>query len=1001
MAQIIDFEGAEYEFPDDATDAEITTFLRGLAPQPPAGPPQAPIAGASSDDVARGLAPPSMLSPTAGGPQPTISAPRAPERGTSLSRGVQGVGGALADLAGMPFDLGAAALNAGAWAAERINNNAIPYTPNLSLPRVTDPVMGGEWIRRHVGATAENAGFPVADPEALSWGERATMRGIESVVNAVGGGQMLRGLGRLVRGPQTPGARPPILTPIERSYAERPGRMTVMDTGAGAGMAGGREISDEYGPRPDTTQGMIARLVAEFVGGAGGATAMRMAESPRTIASVVDSFMRGDPNISADPATGLVPRRGVADEARTRMQASAVDPRQAATTIDEGTQFYRERGMPVPTTGLLSNDEGLIGLERGMRGNDPTMIRRDRDVAQGAADQLGRVAPDGVTMDPLGRDEVRRRASERMALQADRERQFSEGQVTVAEEGVARAGQAEQDLAGQVVQRAETRGPAAQRVDSALIDETMQPMQAQQRALYAAVPDVPITTENIGELVRDIRASVPRTVPAGELLPAEWLATLDRLTPQTRTIETGVRDAAGNMLTRTETTGGTVGFAELDAMRPPLSSAISQANRAGNFALARNLERLRRHIDTETERLAASGGRGAAEAQAATRFSREEIAPRFGQQAPEMADLRERVNADPRNRSEAPRERTAETFLGPQANEGAGSRLADQMTRALRGSPSEEAGRRAARDYVLADMRSVVNVDGRVNPARLEQWIQHRTGVLRAFPEINDEIVALRRDVINRGETSNRMARELAATRAQHDQNSAEAARNATALFLDADPMVAVERVFSSPDPAVRMREIVQRLRNDPEAMRGWRTAVADHLERANTNSNRAATAEGSRNVSGARLENMLTDHRLALEALYGAGSREMQALEAAHRAVTDMMRLGVRGVQGSETAPLLERILNAAAIPIRAPAALGGFGAVQGGMIMRNLRTALGSVPALNNEQAVQRILRRAQLDPDLASHLLRSDVTPRAAAAWNRRLTTLLAIQDAEQGR
>lgn len=987
----------EVELPD-GTIAEIDTddpnvaaeagrrFLQSQQrAQQPAAPPQAPIAGASRDDVARGLAPPSMLDPRAGGPQPrvTIDTPPGPERGTSLSRGVQAVGRAVGNVVGMPVDLGAAALNAGAAGIE-LANRAVPFTPNITLPRVTDPVMGGEWIRRHAGNLAESAGFPVADQNALTPGERAAMRGTEAVTETLLGGQAMRGLGALRRAGQPAGTP---MGPISRNYAEQPGRAVASDVGAGAGVGVARTGMDEYGPDPNTTLGSLGRMAAEFMGGLGGATAVRMVEAPTTIAQVVRNFLSGDPHIGADPATGLVPRRGVGDEARRRMQGAAVDPEQAATNIEQGTQFYRERGMPTPTSGLLSNDEGLIGLERGMRGNDPTMIQRDRQVAQAAADQLGSVAPADVPVEPNARAAVRQQASDRIARQADAERRFSEGQVTGAQQRVESAGQAEQDLAGQVAQRAETRPAAGRRFDEAIVDETMQPMQAQQRALYDAIPNTVQPADDLMRLTQNIRDSIPPGVPESAIGPLDqWLTRIER--------DYGPRTLPDGSVLPAE-----AGIQDVNNMRPFLSDAITSARRNGNFALADSLERLRRHINDRTAALAASGGPGGAEAAAAVRYSSDEIAPRFGAASPEMADLRARVNRDPRNRSEAPRENTAPTFLGPQTNQGTGARLADQVTRALRGAPSEAAGRQAARDYVMADMASVVGSDGRINLRRLDEWTRNRAGMLRAFPEIEVEATTMRRDVVNRRAASTQMQRELEATRAQHRQNEADSARSAAALFLDADPLVAVERVFNNPNPTRRMQEIVQRLQRDPEALRGWRTAVADYLERANTNSNVAATSEGSRNVSGARLENLFTDHRRALEALYGAGSREMQALENAHRAVTDMMRLGVRGVQGSETAPLLERILNAAAVPIRAPSALGGFGAVTGGMLMRNLRTALGSIPMLNNEQAVQRVLRRAQLDPDLAAHLLRSDVSERSAPAWNRRLVQMLAIQDATQ--
>ncbi len=932
----------------------------------PAGPPQPPIPGASRAEVERLNA----QTPQTGGPPSSIMRAGREFMGRVGAPVVQSVGRIAADSAGMLPDAVAGIANAVPAAVEMATG---PLGANGQPARIRRPIGGSEFWRDTGTTMADALGMPLQDQNALPPQQRFAQRAAEEAGTSIIGGQILRGLSRMARGPATPTTGAPSApTALERPYMDAPARAVVTDAAAGAGVATGIDLAQSAG-----FDSPVARVISGFLGGLGGATLPALATDGTRAARMAARLYTPDRQTGVDPETAMPSSRGVADEAARIAQGNTVDPpRQVADIIREAIDTYRGTGMPVPTTGIASNDEGLLALERGFRASTPRIVRRDRQVAEAATDQVRRTAPADAPAEPAARAAVRDRAGDTVRSQVAGERAAVESYETGARRAERAAIEAEADEAARITQRAETGPQAAQRFDSALVDETMRPMQAEQRRLYDAIPDTPASVDDLRAVVQAIRDRTPRTVPEGQAQPTAWLDRLESLE--------------------------TVSIRDLNEMRPFIDTAQRQARTAGDFQLADNYGRLRRHIDEQTDRLAASSQPGAAEAQAARAYSRDEIAPRFGRTSPEMADLRRRVNQDPENRSAAPREDTARTFLGaqPDTPEGAlhGQRLTEQVRRALAGQPSEAAGRAAARDYVMASMRGVVGRDGRVSLAAFDEWMRQHASTIRGLPEIDQEVTAMRRDLVNRRTATTEMQRQLEDATALRGRTEREIQDSAASLFLERDTPRAVAAIFESGDPRRSMRQVVTRLRNQPDAMRGLRTAVADYLEARVTTANTAATTDGANPTSLARLGDLFREHRGTLEILYGPGSREMQALQNAHRAVSDMARLTVRGVAGSETGSLADQIGRLAERALRLPAPVG-FGAVTGGMLARNVKMALGSIPGLNNDAAIRRLLQRMQTEPELAVHLLTRDVPPARQRAWNRRLTELLAIQEGVQ--
>src|SRR3546814_10953249 len=67
---------------------------------------------------------------------------------------------------------------------------------------------------------------------------------------------------------------------------------------------------------------------------------------------------------------------------------------------------------------------------------------------------------------------------------------------------------------------------------------------------------------------------------------------------------------------------------------------------------------------------------------------------------------------------------------------------------------------------------------------------------------------------------------------------------------------------------------------------------------------------------------------------------------------------------------------------------------AVEAGGLMRTLRLYMETIPGLDQAATIDRLLTRAQLDPDVAKHLLSAPVDPQKHTRWNKQLFPLTGV-------
>jgi hypothetical protein len=325
-----------------------------------------------------------------------------------LAMGTQDVGKGLADVAGMPVDLMSGAANLGFSTVDLLSKipGMIPGVPDVStnLPRIEEPFMGADNISNMMSTLSEFAGFKPFEEEERSRGERQL-----GDINRFGTAALTSGAGlSAAAGAKfAPGAAAPKPGPLDglmRPYAQSPGKTLVGDAAAGVGSGLGIDQSQENFP-----DNPIADMLGVLVGGLGGSIAANVVRSPKQAWNTGMGIV-ADPSIALDPDTLGSTSRRVAEHTARMVQGAATDPAKASARIGQRVEAARNAGEPAPTSGIASDDIGMVAMERGARGRDPVPFQesdqrlkdaaqdrvtglRDPDADQGAATEFAQQRP--------------------------------------------------------------------------------------------------------------------------------------------------------------------------------------------------------------------------------------------------------------------------------------------------------------------------------------------------------------------------------------------------------------------------------------------------------------------------------------------------------------------------------------------------------------------------------------------------------------------------------
>lgn len=1018
MPQIIDFEGQRHEFPDDFTPADIQRALSSIPPvQPqaqnvspkisfddlipplppgfqldgppqPAAPPQAAVPALPPGfTLDQAPAAPQMAVPvtTPSGriyvaPADVPQQPKPIDRPASLlpssvggavrdfTVGAQGVGKGLTDIVTGPFDLAAGAQNLITGGINKLAGTNIP--PAIPASKLIEK------------ATSV---LPGIDPATMSSSEKLAYDVSRFGTQAVGTGAMLAARAPSVAAATTRSETPVgrVLDHMARPYTDAPARTLVGDTIGGMGSGVAVNAADNYVPEHavvgDTWPKAIANALAPVVGAVGAnslqGTAEGLAGLIRNIAT--KSFGSASAPIPLNPNTKAPYSSADVERAAAKIQgtasgsprALAQDIRENAAALSKPTEAGVEplQASAMPTSGLLSRDPGLIAAEQGARlKSSPDFVKRDQNVKAAAAERVE------STRDPeadLGA--VMRRAA------AARDERISAAENDILQREDANRSvdriRADQGQPFGALGNSEVKANASRRLDEALVDRIYIPARAEKNRLFDNAPGRAdeLPADDIFSAIDRIRGNANGLTPG--VLPEDFMRRLNALRPQIveHPPESGQMVNVGGP--------GTALGGDLADLRKFIGPAQERAQASGNFDLADNVGRLRSAINRTIEDAPGYSEANANYQRFAQRFrpERNDETARFTRELDRGGQ-----NVDGQlNRGATPPSATADRFL-------ATPEKAISLTRALDGSPAVADAKAALRDYLRSDFaKSALNNDGTVNSIRANAWARNNADVLAQFPAVRgefDEITVAAR----RGENLSTQARaDLEAARASRKATEAEIDRSAVGTLFREDPRDVAHKLLGGKyDAGAKLDEINALIKNDPQAMRGWKAAVSEVL---------ADKVQGTRQVGEtlevqfARLAREFKDNEALLAKTFSP--EEMNNLRQAHKILSYFKEAEKRATVGSDTAEKLN-------IPGWAQLAVRHFkGDLAGGGLIKRFKLLLEMLPS--SKQNADEIVHMAWFDPNVAAYLLERPVRNPYVAQYNIDLRRLIAAANASR--
>lgn len=934
--------------------------LTPVAPQQPRRVKLRPVTAA---EAAPALPPEDIRGPD-GVPGSTPAAPRpaTPPLGPlrSLQYGTQKVGSGIANLLGAPVDITTALGNALVAGVDMIPGvDASPYYTTSA------PVLGSEWIKGLL------SGVPSIDEASVPPQQRIAGNITDFATQALLGGTALASNAARQ-------SASPLVRSLAAPYAQNAARTVSGDVAAGVGAGATTGAYQEATPQ-DQQNPLIETLLA-LGGGIGGITGKAALEGTgRAMANTGKSLVgrNFDPMVGADEATGYRPTASEVEQAARRMQAQALNPQLAARNIEESTAAmdqFAPRGAQ-PTTGLKSNDPGLIVFENARRPlMAPQMIDRDRAVNSFGRRLFEQTAPADANPRELT-DTAAYKVNRALEYQ---DRIAGEKKTRVDNETAARRQQIEAGRPQPVpLDQFRGEGAAASGRLKLAFEEEYKAARNEKNARYndPALRQQPVDPQPLYDAVESLGQNTGPLAPRPEL-PA------------------GIAERVKGLAETDPDTGDVIGFKNITfgdvldlrvSVADELKAARAAAGRgeSGSGPRVAALTELKATLDDYAGNLA-----DPSKAENAIGYYRDQYAPRFKQG---QAGAYTRDMASGNDLATRP-EDFAGRFLG--ANKGSD---VESLNRAIRMNevPERAADARAFLMDRLAGT-NVVDKDGLLKPEVMKAWYERNVEVVKRVPGMQQEIVRMLNQAVDGKRMTGKIAEDLKALdaeakgkKAEIDNlaatNRREIERSVLGRIRDKNPRNAINEIMNSGDPERDMAMLADKVKPDPKMRDGAKAALRDWLIDKTRTTAVQNTLDGEAPASFAKLDKLLAEHEKTLAQLYEPD--EMNALRQVHTLFKPMNNKSLRASVGSDTNEKGFQMARAleAGLKLR-------YGVLKGGGIMRTLRVAAESLP--NSDRGVENIIVRAHFDPDLAKHLLTKDTRDVDTPEWNAKLNKLLGV-------
>lgn len=968
--------GVIVEFPDGTPPEVMTRAMRsrfGGPPAPAAAQPLGPITDAATGNPFEPppVAPQPMMPGLSDGPGLESVGGGGPSMRQGKLAG-QAVGSGVADLAAMPFDIPTLAKQGIEWGLDKgMTALGAPAKPADApeLPLMSDLLKAG------ATKTAEFFGYQPVKPE--SFDERLQHNVINMGTQGLAGGVALaKAAAKRVPQLLEAGVKPRLGDRLIEPYLKNPTKAVAGDTiaggSAGAALTGSQELPEEYRSSLGGATGPLTDLAAMLIGGVGGGVATELVTgTPSTITRMArDNSISRD--IPIDQGTGKGTTNRAADIAAKHVQGQAIDPDRAAANIENAVRDARAEGMPLPTTGPISGDTGIIALEQGKRaqhgtetmmpGADPAtksdynFQERDTRLRDQAVDDVNSLRPDGANPQafPDRADEIVRMRREAAQREVD--------QNAGAVRGIETARQAPaNDLNANVMQGEGASAGINQTVRQTRVDE-----RNQSNALFndPELVDALVPAQPLVGVTRPIAAADTQAAPIAPIVRKYT----ERFAPHSEDNPAGFQPDQQ------------ITMREVNALRAEVEADI--AANLDNGQIVQQLREIKNVINTYGERLAAQGGPAGVAAAEATENYATRVAPNFRQGAGGRVD--QTLKSDPNSTGVLP-SKMAENFLVRSEDTADLMRIAQ-----LGGNEAQTAAQ--ARTWLFDRLaQSGVARDGAIDPEKLTRWRNANAGVLRNVPGLEAEVNGMVREARRGAALTDERAAGLRAAEQRAAQVERDISDGPLGKVAGASPEKAVAAVFGHKNPEAAARELMATVGKNPEARAGIKAAFAEHLANQVSGVAPANVSHGSQNVNYAALVKHFNKHQRVLQEIFTP--EEMNSLRRAQRMLEPLAQGRAQATTGSITAE--KSVLGERALRLGLYAFYGN--ALKAGGAAARLKDAWKTLKGEADEIGANRLVARMMFDPELAQHLLTRKVADVGTPAWNARLQKIIRRTEA----
>jgi hypothetical protein len=893
---------------------------------------------------------------------------------TTIPPSIQGVGAGAAEFAGMLPDTAAAVANVPLAGYDLSAKFLGQPETGFRFPRFSDAIKTGadELLQATTPLQTQN-------PDDMRWQDKLAYNANRFGVQAAGLIPALTRAGA-VRTAAVQGGDPTHrwFDPLVKPYAgEQSGRAITADALAAAGSSAGVTAVDSS---PYTKGNALADFAGVMAGGgAGTSLAAMMFAAPQMLGRAVRGLtgFGKDTQIPLNPDVPFAQQqtfpKTVVDKATDIFQGEAVQPQQAQQRMVQSQSEIAPYMTDLPTTGALSEDTGLMRLEKELKArNQVAYDEKTRALNTAARNTVEGVVPPGADRQDL---------INTVQNEANAQRAAALEGVTRAERGVQRVENVRQGQAQDYTPAANPPAPASTALHREIVDQSLDPMTAEKNTRYGAVPPVGVSPAPLVQVADDIintAARLPDPV-RNRVLPREFL------------------DSIESWVTRDPETGNIIGirdtdFQTLNEIRPLISAEITNARRAGAPpALLDNLEALKNGINNITQNLP--------QAAQANQYMRDVFSPVWGNQNPTANQFRRQFWQESRDESKVPPSQTASKFIQSNAPE-----KTAELQRIIGSMPNPAQAQTAARDFLMSDLAAsgAVNRQGVLDPRAVERWATANRTNLDLVPGFRRDIEGVLGRARKGVEVSERMTGDLVGAQQAAKQTDQQIQKSALGAVLKAqDPDKVVHSIMGDPlSSGTKLDELITLTANNPRARAGLKQSVQDFIldKATGTASEKMKPGDQRGPVSYAKLTQIFDEHSTQLAKIYEPD--EMNALRAVHRSL-GLAKGGMQAGAGStEAVTRLHRNIveefrgTPVGRAVEATARLK-FGALTAGGKFAGIRRALHGVGSEEAKQ-IEALLVRASLEPDVAKVLLGRDLKV-GSPAWNKSLSRILGAGEA----